>query len=92
MPTYDYECKHCKQVFELFHSISDDTQKKCEKCGNVMKRLIGSGCGVIFKGSGFYETDYKRKQNSGGSKSSDNNKPMCGGNGSKACSDCHRNT
>lgn len=61
MPTYDYLCEACSHQFEEFQSMSDKTLRKCPKCGkNALKRLIGSGGGVIFKGSGFYETDYKR--------------------------------
>jgi len=65
MPTYDYECLGCKHTFELFQMMSAKPVKKCPECGkNKVKRLIGSGMGIIFKGSGFYETDYKRKDNS----------------------------
>lgn len=67
MPTYDYECSECGETFEKFQSMSEKPIKKCPKCGKMKaERLIGSGSGVIFKGSGFYETDYKR---SGKSKS-----------------------
>ncbi len=57
MPTYDYECQSCGHVFEYFQSMSDDPLKECPKCGNEVKRLIGGGMGIIFKGSGFYVTD-----------------------------------
>lgn len=61
MPTYDYECSACGYKFEKFQSMSDKPIKKCPKCGKMKaERLIGAGTGVIFKGSGFYETDYKR--------------------------------
>lgn len=60
MPTYDYQCPDCGHEFEAFHSISAKPIKKCPKCGKrKVKRLIGSGGGVIFKGTGFYQTDYK---------------------------------
>jgi putative FmdB family regulatory protein len=59
MPTYEYECKVCKHRFEVFHSISAEPVKECEKCGAEVKRLIGQGSGIIFKGSGFYVNDYK---------------------------------
>jgi len=60
MPTYDYKCKHCGHEFEAFQSIADDPLKKCPECGrNALKRLIGAGAGIIFRGSGFYATDYK---------------------------------
>ena len=60
MPTYDYRCESCGNAFEEFQSITAETLKKCPKCGkNKLVRLIGTGAGVIFKGSGFYETDYR---------------------------------
>ena len=60
MPTYEYECKECKYEFEIFQSMKDDSLKKCPECGeNKLVRLIGTGAGIIFKGSGFYETDYR---------------------------------
>ncbi len=60
MPTYDYECTKCKNAFEAFQQMSDKHLTKCPKCGSKLKRLIGSGSGIIFKGSGFYSTDYKK--------------------------------
>jgi len=60
MPTYDYSCDACKHEFEVFESISVDPQKKCPKCKkNKLRRLFGAGAGLIFKGSGFYQTDYR---------------------------------
>jgi len=60
MPTYDYVCAACDHKFEEFQSISAPHLKKCPKCGkNKLQRLIGVGSGVIFKGGGFYETDYR---------------------------------
>ncbi len=60
MPTYDYECEACGYEFEAFQSMSAKLLKKCPECGEpTLKRLIGIGAGVIFKGSGFYETDYR---------------------------------
>jgi len=60
MPTYDYVCDNCGYEFEAFQSITAKPIRKCTKCGkNKLKRLIGAGSGVIFKGSGFYETDYR---------------------------------
>ncbi len=61
MPTYDYECRACPHTFEKFQSITAKPLRKCPECGGRVRRLIGAGAGVIFKGSGFYETDYKRK-------------------------------
>ena len=60
MPTYEYECKSCNHRFEEFQNITDEPLKVCPKCGKTVRRLIGGGMGIIFKGSGFYTTDYKR--------------------------------
>lgn len=60
MPTYDYACQACGHAFEAFQSMSAKPLKKCPECGRLkLKRLIGTGAGIIFKGSGFYETDYR---------------------------------
>lgn len=60
MPTYDYQCEHCEHAFELFQQMSDPVKRKCPECGKLkLKRLIGTGAGVLFKGGGFYETDYR---------------------------------
>ena len=60
MPTYDYECDACGHEFELFQSIIEPVQKKCPKCGKLkLRRLFGTGAAVVFKGSGFYQTDYR---------------------------------
>lgn len=61
MPTYEYECLECKHKFEVFQSMKDDPVEKCIKCNNKVRRLFGSGVGIIFKGSGFYVNDYKNK-------------------------------
>ncbi len=63
MPTYQYECAACGHGFEVMQSMADKKLKKCPKCGKLkLHRLIGTGSGIIFKGTGFYETDYKRKE------------------------------
>ena len=60
MPTYDYECGGCGHRFELFQSITENPVRKCPECGALKaKRLIGTGGAIIFKGSGFYTTDYR---------------------------------
>jgi putative FmdB family regulatory protein len=60
MPTYDYECDACGHTFELFQSISEPVKKKCPDCGKPkLRRLFGTGAAVVFKGSGFYQTDYR---------------------------------
>ena len=61
MPTYDYKCTKCKKKFEISQPITAAALKKCPKCGGKLERQIGGGGGLIFKGSGFYATDYKRK-------------------------------
>lgn len=63
MPTYEYVCPKCDLAFEQFQSMNDAPLKKCPKCKKAgLKRLIGGGAGLIFKGSGFYITDYKNKK------------------------------
>ena len=81
MPTYEYECTTCGHRFEKFQSMVDKPLTKCPKCKKKVKRLIGTGAGIIFKGSGFYATDYK--------KGSASKTPPCQGNkqneGCKSC-------
>ncbi|NQT32600.1 MAG: zinc ribbon domain-containing protein [Candidatus Omnitrophica bacterium] len=79
MPTYTYKCSKCGHGFEKFQKITENPLKKCPECKGPVKRLIGTGAGVIFKGKGFYQTDYKDS----GPKTSDNDKnkgktPPCG--------------
>ncbi|PIQ88329.1 MAG: FmdB family transcriptional regulator [Candidatus Omnitrophica bacterium CG11_big_fil_rev_8_21_14_0_20_42_13] len=84
MPTYEYECLKCKYKFEAFQTMNAVPLKKCPKCGKAVKRLIGAGAGIIFKGSGFYATDYKAKGRS--SKQEENICPASGSTcGSKEC-------
>jgi len=60
MPTYDYICENCGREFEHFQSITSRALRKCPVCGKAtLKRLIGIGSGIIFKGPGFYQTDYR---------------------------------
>ena len=78
MPTYEYECLRCGHEFEKFQSITDNPRKRCAECRGKGRRVIGSGAGILFKGSGFYETDYrsdgykkaKKADSESGSKSS----------------------
>jgi putative FmdB family regulatory protein len=65
MPTYDYECIKCGYTFEAFQSIKEAPYKVCSRCKGELRRLIGAGSGLIFKGKGFYITDYKRNNSSG---------------------------
>lgn len=95
MPTYEYECEKCRHKFEVFQSITADPLKKCPTCNGKVRRLIGVGAGLIFKGSGFYTTDYrgedykkkereeKGKKKEGGSKNS-----ACLTCSPKDCSSC----
>ena len=60
MPTYDYKCDDCEHMFEHFQSMSSELLKDCPKCQkSTLRRLIGKGGGIIFKGSGFFATDYR---------------------------------
>ncbi|MEZ6005664.1 MAG: zinc ribbon domain-containing protein [Planctomycetota bacterium] len=60
MPTYDYRCNACGHTFELFQTMSEREKRKCPECGkNKLERLIGMGAGLLFKGEGFYKTDYR---------------------------------
>jgi putative FmdB family regulatory protein len=62
MPTYEYVCSKCGHHFDKFQSMRDEPLRKCPKCRKLgLKRLVGGGAGLIFKGSGFYITDYKNK-------------------------------
>lgn len=69
MPTYDYECDACGHSFEEFQSMSADALKKCPECKkNKLRRLIGGGAAILFKGTGFYETDYRSESYKAGEK------------------------
>ncbi len=61
MPTYDYICMDCDYKFEHFQSMSDEPIRVCPNCSGRVRRLIGGGTGLIFKGSGYYLTDYKKR-------------------------------
>jgi len=82
MPTYDYECDKCGHKFEKFQKMTDEPLKSCPKCKGKVHRLIGGGSGILFKGTGFYETDYKKKGSGGDNKK----KPSCPNSGS--CGGC----
>lgn len=92
MPTYDYQCQNGHE-FEVFQSMKDDPLTECRECGAPVKRLIGPGAGFLFKGDGFYITDYRskdyhKKAKAENSKASDSStsesKPKSGETGSKA--------
>lgn len=71
MPTYEYKCLECGHVFEIFQKMSDEPISECPKCKGKVKRLLGAGAGPIFKGSGFYQTDYKNTKPAGSKSSKD---------------------
>jgi putative FmdB family regulatory protein len=100
MPTYDYVCDGCGHAFELFQSMTDSVKRTCPECGKKkLRRLIGAGGAIVFKGSGFYKTDYRSEsykkgaaadsggKSEGGKKpdsgKSDSGKSDSGGGGSK---------
>ena len=75
MPTYDYACAACGHRFERFESIHADGAKACPKCGKKKaRRRLGTGAGLIFKGAGFYTTDYKRPSGGEGAKEAESKK------------------
>ena len=82
MPTYEYECGKCGIRFERFQSMTEEPLKKCPECGGKAKRIISAGSGVIFKGKGFYQTDYKPAAAPAEGTGSEG----CGGG--EACVDC----
>ena len=91
MPTYDYECLNCKEVFEKFQKITDNPLETCPKCGGKVKKLISGGAGIIFKGSGFYSNDYRSsgyKQQAKAEHTSSTPAPACPNKESKTCEGC----
>ena len=68
MPTYEYECQKCGYHFERFQNMSDKPLQRCPECKGKVKRLIGTGAGLLFKGSGFYITDYRSDNYKNGAK------------------------
>jgi len=86
MPNYDYECQECGHLFEVFQRMSDPKLEDCpqDACGGRVRRLLGTGAGVIFKGSGFYQTDYRSKSYKDGHK---NDKPPAKTSDSKKSKD-----
>jgi putative FmdB family regulatory protein len=83
MPTYDYICLSCGEEHEIFHSMNENHSRQCTGCKEgVLQKQISRGSGLVFKGTGFYETDYKRKDTAGEAKSksegSCSHKSACG--------------
>ncbi len=71
MPTYNYYCNNCESYYSYFQKMSESSKKECEDCGGEIERVITGGSGLIFKGSGFYLTDYKKKNNNSSKKQGD---------------------
>lgn len=92
MPTYDYECEKCGKVEEVFQKGTGVVERRCPECSSPMRRLIGTGCGLIFKGSGFYITDYKNKNSVKNSCASGETPKTCpkkeGTSGGGSCNAC----
>lgn len=90
MPTYDYVCDGCGHAFELFQSITDKVKRTCPECKKrKLRRLIGTGAAIMFKGSGFYQTDYRSesyKKGAAADKASTSSKKDSGGKSSDASS------
>ena len=79
MPTYDYVCDGCSHAFELFQSMIDATKKTCPKCKKKkLRRLIGAGGAIVFKGTGFYKTDYRSESYKKGAAADASSKPSEG--------------
>lgn len=89
MPTYEYKCSKCKKVFDVFQKITEKPLKKCPKCSSLVERLISKGAGLIFKGSGFYATDYRSKSYKEGKRKEHGNEISCPAKGTKSkCNSC----
>ncbi|MFH1045710.1 MAG: FmdB family zinc ribbon protein [Candidatus Omnitrophota bacterium] len=86
MPTYEYQCEKCGHCFEDFQKITAQPLKTCPKCKGGLKRLIGAGSGIIFKGPGFYATDHRSKEYA--QEKQKEEAPPCK---SKTCSSCPLN-
>lgn len=85
MPTYDYKCLACDKIFEVFQKMTDEPLQNCKYCGGNVKRIISGGSGVIFKGSGFYCTDYKRNSPSQKKSKKEKTEQSCEPSSCKEC-------
>ena len=85
MPTYDYECSQCGDRFELFQKMTDNPLQECPKCKGKIQRLVGTGAGVIYKGAGFYTTEYRSDSYKKGEKAE---KCPADTGGAKKCETC----
>jgi len=97
MPTYEYECVKCDNRFEVFQKMTDSPLKTCPKCKGRVNRLIGLGGGVIYKGGGFYTTEYRsehykqrEREEKSGSSSSSSGSSKCSGCSATSCSTCSK--
>lgn len=92
MPTYEYQCEKCKNKFEIVQSMTAVLLKSCPKCKGKVRRLIGSGAGIIFKGSGFYATDYRKGSPRDAEKGEAKSAKSCPGfdPASSSCSSCKK--
>jgi putative FmdB family regulatory protein len=96
MPTYEYECQACSKVHEVFHGMNAPRPRKCPKCGKLkLKKLLSGGAGFIFKGDGFYTTDYRSKdykadakKDNDAAKPKSDSKPCESTGSSGACKSC----
>ncbi|MFA6600393.1 MAG: zinc ribbon domain-containing protein [Candidatus Omnitrophota bacterium] len=89
MPTYDYECDACGHAFEKVQPMIANAIKKCPKCGkNKARRLIGTGGGILFKGKGFYQTDYRSSKYNEAAKKDVPAPKECPAAGGKGCGSC----
>ena len=92
MPTYDYECDHCGHEFELFQSIMEPVVRKCPACKKPkLQRLFGTGAAIVFKGSGFYQTDYRSESYKKGAKAETKSSDS-GSDGSKSSKDTKKSS
>ena len=94
MPTYDYVCEKCGHSFEYVQSMNDEKLTDCplEECDGKVKRLLGTGAGIIFKGSGFYETDYRSENYKAGAKKESESKKSTTKSDSKSKTDKPKST
>ena len=93
MPTYEYKCSRCDHNFDEFQSITAKPLRKCPACGkNTLKRVIGCGAGLIFKGSGFYETDYRSESYQKDAKSADQSSSSSSSSDTTSTSDSNKST
>ncbi len=92
MPTYEYRCLSCSHEFEAFQNINAERLKECPQCGKEVKRLISAGAGILFKGSGFYITDYRSKGYQEQVKKESDSTPKTTADSSKTTADSSKTT